>query len=253
MDSKRRTQILYDNPNSIFRANKKIYLHELQGATLKTKKPTPNELDAGLKTSEQMSMLITNLEKLKTIIDYFYGVIFDTEGFRNASASTSAPFIRDGISTIQKNRRIVKTLMKLPRSNFNEDDIFSITNILDYIVTTYEYIATRLDEVAPIMESYFSGKLFTTFIDELAKLVGDFQALLPYMDISGKIQAMDVRIIDHPQPEADFQDAPEGPPPDEDPLDLDPAPAPYMGAGRFNTVLSGRVRQIQRFPYKRFL
>lgn len=253
MDSKRRTQILYDNPNSIFRANKKVYLHELQGATLKTKKPTPNEIDAGLKTSEQMSMLITNLEKLKTIMDFFYGALFDVEGFRNVSSNTSVPLIKDGMNIIQKNRRIIKTLLTLPRSNFNEDDVFSITNILDYIVTTYEYIANQLHHLGPFFESYFSGNFFTKFIDELAKLVVDFQALLPYMDITGKIQARDVRRIDHPQAEADFQDAPEGPPPDEDPLDLDPAPAPYMGAGRFDKVLSSRVRQIQRFPYKRFL
>ena len=253
MNSKTRTQILYDNPNSMFKANKRVYMHELQGATLKTKKPTPDEITSGLKTSEQMSLLISNLEKIKTIVDYFYGAVFDIEGFRNIGASSAGVFIRDGINTIQKTRKIIKMMGKFPQTTFNEDDVFAIVNIIDDIYRTHEYTANRLHEAPMIFESYFGGTLFKKYIDQLALLIIDFQQLLPYVDISGKIQSMNVQTIEHPQAEADFQDAQEGPPPDDDPLNLDPAPAPLYGAGKFNKVLSSRIKQIQRHPYKRFL
>jgi hypothetical protein len=72
MDSKRRTQILYDDPNSMFKSGKKIYLHELQGATLKTSKASPNQLEQELKTSTLVVELIQKLNsKLEVIIKQY--------------------------------------------------------------------------------------------------------------------------------------------------------------------------------------
>ena len=75
MDSKKRTQILYDDPNSIFKAGKKIYLHDLQGSTLSSKKPFPNDINAGLKTANLVVTLISKLTTINSILDYIYSFV----------------------------------------------------------------------------------------------------------------------------------------------------------------------------------
>lgn len=259
MNSKKRTQILYDDPNSMFKANKTIYLHELQGSTLKTRKPTLIDINDGLKSSELMSKVMSKLSNLDSIMEFFTGPL---------QFGIQPTFIKDASMIITSILPIIKQLMKSKRTSFNEDDVFSIKTMLDDIVDKRDAIITR--QYGPGLNN-----LFAKFINNLNTMFQAFGQLLPYMDITGKIQSMDVIPIENPQAEEDFQDAVEGPPdyPDEienpddfienddeppplipDYVGLEPGPPPPIiwGRGRYR-VLSNRMSKIQQHPFKRFL
>lgn len=232
MNSKQQTKILYDDPNSFFRANKRVYLHELTGATLKTKKPTLVDIKDELKSSELISKLISKLSNLNSIMEFFSGPL---------QFGIQPTFLKDAGILVTSISPIIKQLMKSKRTSFNEDDILSVKTLLDDIVDKRDAIIAQ--NYGPALHN-----LFATFITNLNKLLEKFGDLLPYLDVSGKIQSMEVEPPPPPPPDdAEFQDAVE--PPE---YDVEVEAEPLDGAGRFK-VLSHRVKQIQRFPYKRFL
>lgn len=267
MNSKTRTRILYEDPNSIFKANKKVFLHELQGSTLKSKKPLPDDIEAGLKTADIVSKLIRAMSSLQTIVDYFYSVFNDAEGVRYGTFSTNQQSVKDGSSLIGIIKGLIKQLMKVPQDSFSEDDIFAILQAYQDMNEKIQYVISEINnrDNRPIMEPFFFGSVFSGFIKKMQSLFSALQQLLPYTNISGSIQniapnaiADVVREFPPEQPDAeypdDFQALDDEYPDDFEPLDGAGRRRGRLlrGSGRYK-VLSNRAHIIQSQPYKRFL
>lgn len=255
MDSKTRTRILYEDPNSIFKANKRVYLHELQGSTLRSKQPLPNDIDAGLKTSELMVKIIKSMSSLQSIIDYFYSMV-ELEGQRLGSNSVSQQYIKEGSSLIGTIQGVIKQLLKSPQNSFSEDDIFTILQAYQDMNEKIQYMIEAINDLdrRPILEPFFLSSTFENFYKKLKSLFSALDQLVPYANVSG-ISIPDINGIqpyeqlDEAEVQDDeFQDAVEPP-------ELDGAgrrPRLLRGSGRYK-VLSDRAHVIQSQPYKRFL
>lgn len=256
MNSKTRTKILYEDPNSIFKANKRVFLHELQGSTLRSKKPLPDDIDAEIKTADIVSKLILKMSNLNAILDYFTG------SWSGIISSTA--ILKDGVLIINNISSIIKQILKLPRTSFNEDDAITIKNILDDLVEKYQQTVVLLEN-APLGPPDAQGNqrrveypialrnILATFLNSLSKLFQEFKNVIPYIDITGKVQSLDIipMEIQAIEPgDEDFQDAEEGP------IELEGAGRRrgrlLRGSGRYK-VLSDRAHVIQAQPYKRFL
>lgn len=238
MDSKTRTRILYEDPNSMFKANKRVYLHELQGSTLKSTQPFPNDITQGLKTSELVVTLISKLTAFTSITDYIYSTLVVNE--IPLTPVSFMAYIKDGNSLSVSIKNLITKLLKMPQSAFKEDDVFSINSLYTSIKTTFEYLEEMYDnvpgdEIGQIMTSVTFG----SFYDKLSEVVNRLEQLIQQLTGSSNVIVREF----NPNVEAadvEFQDAQEGPP-------------ELVGAGRFNRVLSSRIRKIQKVPYKRFL
>ena len=250
MDSRLRTKILYEDPNSIFKSGKKVYLHELQGATLKTTRPTPDDITIGLKGAESMSMLINQLSQLQTIIDFFYTQIYENTQMYATYNVVSA---RDATKLISSIKALIAKLNKLSPNIFNEDDVFTLlsyhadlTNKLELIIL---YIGNDQDpdyyDVA--IDVFFSQHTFVSLLKSLHTLLNTTLVLfiksINLTGIEGNVSLIQQLPIIEQQPDVI-------PPPDQ-PIDLPPAD-PLEGAGRFR-VLSKRILKQQPIPFKRFL
>jgi hypothetical protein len=236
MDSKRRTQILYDDPNSMFKSGKKIYLHELQGATLKTTKPSPNQLEQELKTSTLVVELIQKLTSISSYVDYLDG-LFD----QNYMIST--PFLlqnlKESINYITSIVNVIKKLLKVPQNSLNPDDVITINQLYANIKEKMEYIDIQLrDTPEPLLDPVFLSSSFVSFYNKLIVLYRELDKLIPFMSFQGT-PTQPLRPVE-----------PILPPP-EDLVDLEPAQQ-LEGAGRFK-VLSGSIRKQQQHNFKRFL
>lgn len=230
MDSKKRTKILYEDPNSIFKAGKKIYLHELQGSTLRSQKPFPNDINAGLKTSNLVVTLISKLTTINSILDYIYSTVIGDE--LPITPSAFIPYLKEGNTLSISIKSHITDLLKMPQSTFKEDDVFSINSLYSSIKETMQQIDTiganvPLDYLNPI----FVAIPFVSFYDRMLKLLKQLEQLIPYISGISSVSVSRPNIDEIPEPE----------------------PEPVLdGAGRFN-VLSKRMQKIQIQPFKRFL
>jgi hypothetical protein len=231
MDSKKRTKILYEDPNSIFKAGKKIYLHELQGSTLRSQKPFPNDINAGLKTSNLVVTLISKLTTINSILDYIYSTVVANE--IPITPAALIPSLKDGNTLSVSIKSHIKDLLKMPQSTFKEDDVFSINSLYISIKETLQ----QIDEIGanvPMenLNDLYTSRIFVSFFDNMLKVLKQLEQLIPYMSGISSVSVSLPNVVDEiPEPE----------------------PVPVLdGAGRFN-VLSKRMQKIQIQPFKRFL
>ena len=236
MNSKKRTQILYDDPNSMFKSGKKIYLHELQGATLKTTKPSPNQLEQELKTSTFVVELIQKLTNISTFVDYLDGLFDQNYNVGNAYLLQN---LKESINYITSIVNVIKKLLKVPQNSLNPDDVITINQLYTNIKEKMEYIDIQLrDTPAEILDPVFLSSIFVSFYNKLIVLYRELDKLIPFMSFQGT-PTLPLRPVEPIQL------------PPEDLVDLEPAP-PLEGAGRFK-VLSSRIRKQQQQNFKRFL
>jgi hypothetical protein len=231
MDSKRRTQILYDDPNSMFKSGKKIYLHELQGATLKTSKPFPTDISIGLKGADLLSSLIGKLQQIQVISKYFLDGMSDVNFYQVYNLVS----IRESNKLSNQCKALIKKLSLLPTDIFNEDDIFSVISVFNDIKETAELIVSN-EEFAQV--AFYGTREFINYMDKIRELLSSLQVFIAKINTS----IVQTPLIFPQQPQA---------PPQEDLVNLEPPP-PLEGAGRFK-VLSGRIRKQQQHNFKRFL
>lgn len=248
MDSKKRTQILYDDPNSMFKSGKKIYLHELQGATLKTTKPLPNDISAGLKAEDLFSSLISSLSQLQNIVEYFYIGLFEVPLIDNSFSKLST---RSGNKLILNIEQLLTKLRRFPPSIFNEDDIFSLLSFYrDIIIKLQEMSEYEADVNEIFIDQYFRSTEFKVFFTKLTKLFPKLNQFINLINTSGLTGTNKESNIPSLVPN-DLPGYIDVIPPQDDAVDLEPA-VPLEGAGRFK-VLSSRIRKQQQHNFKRFL
>jgi hypothetical protein len=245
MDSKKRTQILYDDPNSMFKSGKKIYLHELLGATLKTTKPSPNQLEQELKTS---NLVVELIQKLNSISSYVYYL----DGLFQQNYMISTPFLlqnlKESINYITSIVNVIKKLLKVPQNSLNPDDVITINQLYANIKDKIEEINIQLrDTPVEFIDPVFLSSSFKSFDNKLIVLYRELDKLIPFMSVQGLPSD---NIISAGLP---GQLITEPPLQQQDLVDLEPAPPLELeGAGRFK-VLSGRIRKQQQHNFKRFL
>jgi hypothetical protein len=232
MDSKKRTQILYDDPNSMFKSAKKIYLHELQGATLRTSKPFPEDINVGLKAADLLSSLIGNLQQIDDIAKYFLDGMDDINFYRVynlVSTRTSNKLVNECLVLIKK-------MMKISMKSFNEDDVFNLFSIFRDIKETFEFITTNVEFMNT---PYYGERDFINYLRSIEKLL---QSLDQFILFLGESTGSQITRQNQPLAPQIQQD---------EPIDLPPAPE-LEGAGRFK-VLSKRISKRQPYNFKRFL
>jgi hypothetical protein len=260
MDSKKRSKILYDDPNSMFKANRTVYLHELQGSTLKSKKPLPDDINVGLKTSESMVKLIAKLSQLDVIIESFFSIFNDPAGMQYMAYSPNITNIKEATALITSSSVLIKQMLKSPQSSFSEDNVFSILQLYQSMNEHMQYISNEIMNTPPqFMEQFFLGTPYKSFHKKVQGLFNLLDQLLPYANVSG----ISLPDITGPQPIDPPDNDDEGVPDYEVAPPLEGAGrrcmygsarrgATTQGAGRYN-VLSTRMSKIQQHPYKRFL
>ena len=227
MDSKKRTQILYDDPNSIFKAGKKIYLHDLQGSTLSSKKLFPSDINAGLKTANLVVTLISKLTTIRSILDYIYSTVVVNE--IPITPAALIPSLKEGSTISVSIKSHIKDLLKMPQSTFKEDDVFSINSLYSNIKETLQQI-DNIGANVPLLNlnDLLVSRIFVSFYDNMLKLLKQLDQLIPYMSGVSSASVSSPNMVDEiPEPDLD-------------------------GAGRYN-VLSKRMQKIQIQPFKRFL
>ena len=252
MDSRLRTKFLYEDPNSIFKSGKKVYLHELQGATLKTTKPTPDDITIGLKGAESMVGLIGQLDQLQNIVEFFYTQIYNEQP--QIYATYNAVSLRDANKNIKNIKKNIDILSKLSPKIFNEDDIYTILNYKLDLITMIELIVQYIqnnenpDYYFHGLNPFFNTVSFNAFIRNMGSLDNTLSLFIKTINITGiSLRSGNNPIVNigNLVPLINNQ-------PDEDePLDIPPA-EPLEGAGRFK-VLSNRIRKQQPMAFKRFL
>lgn len=249
MDSRKRTQILYDDPNSVFKAGKKIYLHELKGATLKSSKPFPDDIKRDLQSQELMMSLLRDLSQIQNIIEYFYTAMYEEPMLINSFSLSS---MRDANKILGYIDILLNKLGKVNPETFNQDDIYSLVGFYADLREKSQEIANYDEEVeGPLQEQFYNQLKFIVFMTKIGKMLNKLQIFINYINVAGlplRIEAGDniqnIQSLVTPRAE-DIPPPPDYPPEDE-------ADAEMEGAGRFK-VLSKRIRKQQVQPFKRFL
>lgn len=243
MDSRKRTQILYDDPNSMFKASKKIYLHELKGATLKTAKQFPDDVKTDLKNQDLMSSLIRDLSQIQNIVEYFYTAMYEAPMLINAFSLSS---MRDANKILGYINVLLKQLRKVKPETFNEDDVYTLYGFFTDLTNKIQGMADY-EENQPLQDPFFNQIKFKVFMDKVLKMLLQLGEIMTYLNVSGSaILNIDQQNIQNVPP-------PPPPPPPGEPDGYDPDVDDEMeGAGRFR-VLSKRIRKQQTYPFKRFM
>lgn len=263
MNSKQRTKILYDDPNSFLRASKTVNLHELQGSTLRTTKPTTMDVKMGMITSSKTIELINNLDAIDTRINWV-NLNLGIDMYYAQVEGTLREIVKFA-GLCQQNLRALKK-----SSQISAEDIIAISNLQSSISDSLEQLVGidfNPDELGP--QAYddvmrlVNGTTYTKVVQSIDKLRRDLFDFINVKNSStqtpiGTLPAVDL------QPEPDLEDDIPGPPPgnpDDDGLEYFDA---LQGMGRYRggsigaqsghfRVLSNRASKIQSSPFKRFL
>lgn len=246
MDTRKRTQILYDDPNSVFKAGKKIYLHELKGATLKSGKQFPDDIKSDLESQDLMSSLIRDLSQIQNIIEYFYTAMYEEPMLINAFSLSS---IRDANKILGYMDSTFKKLMKVKPETFNEDDIFSLVGFFTDLNNKIQQIANYDENVEePFQEQFYNQSKFLVFMSKIGTMLNKLRIFIEYINVNGiyftNLSQQNIPSLIPPRGE-DIPPPPDYPPDEE-------ADDEMEGAGRFK-VLSKRIRKQQVQPFKRFI
>jgi hypothetical protein len=243
MKSKTATQILYDDPNSFFRASKTVALHELQGATLKTKKPSIDDVKESLVVESKMIALINEVQAIDTRFTWL-SQNFGQVQFGMISLEVTMREILKYIGLATASLRIVKRYKTIP-----QDDLQSVYSTAENIYDTFQNIKNMkdTDQLQPEIEN---SPTFNRLMESIAKLVASINTLVQ-TQLATTSTTIETRPVDDiPPPEPPVQDELEA----EEFVGGMRCYGGQLGAssGHFK-VLSSRAREIQRHPYKRFI
>ena len=266
MNSKQRTKILYDDPNSFLRASKTVNLHELQGSTLKTTKPNIQDVKMGMITSSKTIELINNLDAIDTRLNWAVSNLGEHMMFAQVEIVLREIIKFSGLC--QANLRALKK-----SSQLSPEDINALSDVQSSISDNFAEFANldfNIDEIGPYayndIEQLFKGTTFKKVFTSIEKLLQDLFNFINVKNSStqspiGTLPAVPPGDL---QPEPYLEDDIPGPPPgnpDDDGLEYYDA---LQGMGRYRggsigaqsghfRVLSNRASKIQSSPFKRFL
>ena len=239
MNSKQATKILYDDPNSFFRASRNVALHELQGSTLKTKKPSIDDVNESLAVEAKMITLINEVEAIDTRFKWLSGNLDEVQ-FAMITLETTMREILKYIGLSNVSLKVIKRAKYVP-----QEDLQKLYAATESIYDTFQNVK-QLKDTDQLQPEIINSSTFNKMMNSISKLVASINNVIQTQlaTTSSSIETgLIPQIID------------EIPPPEAAELQEEE----YIGAGRYGAssghykVLSSRVREIQSHPFKRFI
>jgi hypothetical protein len=219
-------------------------LHELQGATLKTKRPSIDDVKESLVVESKMIALINEVQAIDTRFTWL-SQNFAQVQFGMITLEVTMREILKYVGLATASLRIVKRYKTIP-----PEDLQSVYSTAENIYDTFQNVKNMkdTDQLQPEIQN---SPTFNKLMDSISKLVASINTLV-------QTQLATTSTTIETRPEAVDEIPPQEPPVDElQPEDYVGGMRYYGGqlgapSGHFK-VLSSRAREIQRHPYKRFI
>ena len=238
MNSKEATKILYDDPNSFFRASRNVALHELQGSTLKTKKPSIDDVNESLAVEAKMITLINEVEAIDTRFKWLSGNLDEVQ-FAMITLETTMREILKYIGLSNVSLKVIKRAKYVP-----QEDLQKLYSTTESIYDTFQNVK-QLRDTDQLQPEIINSSTFNKMMDSISKLVANINTVIQ-TQLATTSSSIETRLI--PQDEIPL------------PQEAELQEEEYIGAGRrygassgHYKVLSSRVREIQSPPFKRFI
>ena len=224
------SQVLYDDPDSFLRASRTVFLHDLQGSSLKTKKPIIEDIQLGIQTSSRIIQFINELDAVDIRFKWISRNLTEVQ-FAAITIETTARELLKYVGLCNASLRSLKK-----STTIQPEDLQRIYSIAESLYDTHDEIQNEI-RIGEVDDVLLQSSTFSKMMQDVDKLVlscSDFISL-KNLDTNLDIQLGQPRDV-----------IPAAIPPEE------MQPEEYIGGSHFR-VLSSRVREIQKQPYKRFM
>lgn len=248
MKSATATKILYEDPNSFFRASRTVALRDLVGSTLKSIKPRPMDTKLEMISSSKTIELVNNLDAIDTRLQFIsqHTVVANFNfGTIEISAREILKFV-GGCTSLM--RQLKPASIIIPQEELQQ--IYSVTqSIYDSLDSIVLDISQNLAN-----EAFIQSSTINKLVETIGRFISTLQQFMQLKNVSGGDYA--TRLFPDPILPPQY-------------LDEIPEPEPEGPAGNDNEVIGGRrgigadtghfrvlsdrFRQIQKAPYKRFI
>jgi hypothetical protein len=221
MKSQTSTQILYDDPNSFLRASKRVALYEMQGSKLKTTKPFIEDVKLGMETSSRIIAFINDLDAVDTRFKFISTNLTDVQ-FHAISIETTARELLKYVGLCKASLRVLKK-----STTIQQEDLQKVYSITESLYTTLDEIQNEIS-IGEVDDILIQSATFQKMLNEVDILV---KSIIQFINIKNQDTGLNLNI---------------------EPALPDLQPEEFVGGSHFK-VLSSRMRDIQKNPYKRFI
>lgn len=224
------SEVLYDDPNSFLRASKTVFLHDMQGSSLKTKRPLIEDVKLAMETSSRIIQFINELDavdiRFKWISTNLTDVVF--------AALTLETTMRELLRYVGLCNASLRSLKK--STTIQAEDLQRVYSLAESLDDTHDQIKNEIS-IGDVDDILIQSSTFQKMMQDIEKLVLSCAQFISMKNIDSNVNIQQTPIVVN-------QD------------DLEPEP--FIGGrrccgGSHFRVLSSRVRDIQKEPYKRFI
>lgn len=223
------SEVLYDDPNSFLRASKTVFLHDMQGSSLKTKKPMIEDVKLGMETSSRIIQFINELDA----VDIRFKWISTNLGQIQFGAITLETTMRELLKYVGLCNASLRSLKK--STTIQPEDLQKVYSIAESLNDTHDQIQNEIS-IGDVDDELIRSSTFQKMMQDIDKLVLACSDFISMKNVDTNLTIQTAPLVN--------QD------------DLEPEP--FVGGrrcfgGSHFKVLSSRVRDIQKEPYKRFI
>ena len=246
MKSATATKILYEDPNSLFRASRTVALRDLVGSTLKSIKPRPMDTKLEMISTTKITELVNSLDAIDTRLEFIsQHTVVANFNFGTIEVSAREILKFTGVCTSLM-RQLKPASIIIPQEELQQ--IYSLTQSI------YDSLDSIVLDISrdQANEAFIQSSTINKLVETIGRFISTLQQFVQLKNISGGDIAAEL-----------FPD------PIMPPQYLDEIPEPEGPAGNDNEVIGGRrnlgsdtghfrvlsdrFRQIQKAPYKRFI
>ena len=248
MDAVKRTKILYDDPNSFFKAKSIEHLRNIVGSNLTTHTRTLSDIRMDTSRESIIQKLIINLQDIDSLLLDAVNVqlIIPSELSENVinyiteKELTHYDFIKFSKLLHLCNEVIgfLKQLIKL--TGFNEEDIKILDTLYNNLNNQYEYNKNAIINFSSMISILTMPNVGCT-INDINPMVEDITVDNTLDPIIKKTYNIFTKMMDELKVILQTKSFSTG------------TPVITVGGSRFGNVLSSHQQFIQQQPYKRFL
>jgi hypothetical protein len=224
------SEVLYDDPNSFLRASKTVFLHDMQGSSLKTKRPLIEDVKLGMETSSKVIQFINELDAVDIRFKWISTNLTDVQ----FGAITLETTMRELLKYVGLCNASLRSLKK--STTIQAEDLQKVYSIAESLDDTHDQIQNEIS-IGEVDDILIQSSTFQKMIQDIEKLVLSCAQFISMKNVDSNVNIQQTPIVVN-------QD------------DLEPEP--FVGGrrccgGSHFKVLSSRVRDIQKEPYKRFI
>lgn len=223
------SEVLYDDPNSFLRASKTVFLHDMQGSSLKTKRPMIEDVKLGMETSSRIIQFINELDAVDIRFKWISTNLTDVQ----FAAITLETTMRELLKYVGLCNASLRSLKK--STTIQAEDLQKVYSIAESLNNTHDQIQNEIS-INEVDDELIQSSTFQKMMQDVDKLVLACSDFISMKNVDTNLTIQTTPIVN--------QD------------DLEPEP--FVGGrrccgGSHFRVLSSRVRDIQKEPYKRFM